>query len=129
MRYVAMKLFLSFSLALALASTACGSKSNSDTTPSGGAAGASGGSDVTQGEPAPAAPLGCDKEIAAVCGAGAEDGCLGGATTVHICVPADVQPGGPCSEEVMLNCASGQFDACTTNAATNHICVFEIPTE
>ncbi len=121
-----MKLLLVLSLALA----ACGSKSNSETTPpGGGASGPGSASDVMTGEPAPATALGCDKEIAAVCGAGAEDGCLAGVTTVHVCVPADVQPGGPCSEEVMLNCASGQFDACTTNAATNHLCVFEVPAE
>ncbi len=112
-------------LVLALALTACGSKPTTDTTPPTGDVSNGGSSpDITPDQPV---ALGCDKEIAAVCGDGAEDGCLAGKTTVHVCVAADAQPGGPCSEEVMLECTAGQYDACTRNAAANHVCVSDVP--
>lgn len=62
-------------------------------------------------------PLGCD--------VGQIDGCTGGVTSVHVCVPKDAKAGAPCAQQPVLTCPAGQGDACLHDPpqATNHVCV------
>jgi hypothetical protein len=68
---------------------------------------------------------GCAQEIALRCASGV-DGCIGGKTTEHVCVPADATPGPPCEQEIAIVCPEGQVDAClqTPRPAANHICIY-----
>jgi hypothetical protein len=69
--------------------------------------------DKTPGLP----PLGCD--------VGQIDGCTGGVTSVHVCVPKDAKAGTPCAQQPALTCPTGQGDACLHDPpqATTHVCV------
>ena len=97
---------------------ACGSKAPATSTTS------------SASEPAPtktaSAGVPCTDEIALDCPNGV-DGCVGGKTTVHVCVAADATPANSCTEENALVCPEGQIDAClqTPQSATNHICVMK----
>jgi hypothetical protein len=59
------------------------------------------------------------------CAAGQVDGCTGGLTSVHACVPSDAKPGAPCAQGPALTCPSDLIDACTFAPpyASNHVCV------
>ena len=117
---LAMKLLSSIALALALAG--CGSKPTPTSSPSPG-------SDPTSSPPSPKVPpqggLSCEKEIALRCVQGL-DGCQGGKTLVHMCVPSESQPGPPCEQEIAQVCPVGQTDAClrTPRVSANHLCVY-----
>ncbi len=66
------------------------------------------------------------QEIAIRCATGV-DGCDGGKTTEHVCVPLDATLGPPCEPELALVCPAGQIDGClrTPRAAARHICIFQ----
>lgn len=70
------------------------------------------------------AGVSCTQEIALEC-AGGSDGCLTGATTVHVCVAVNTQVGASCSQEIALECPDGQLDACLESppASANHVCI------
>ena len=102
---------LARSLALASALAACGGGALAPAQPD-PAGGAGGGS-------------GCARAIAIRCASGV-DGCDGGKTTDHVCVPQDATPGPACELELALVCPAGQIDGCLRSppAAARHICVF-----
>ena len=103
----------------ALAVAACGGSQQPAATP------ATGSTDETP--PAPRA-IACEQEIGLVCGDGAQDGCIDGKTSAHVCVTADAAAtvGPTCTQKLALNCAQGQYDACLRpGIATNHLCVFD----
>jgi hypothetical protein len=72
-----------------------------------------------------AATIGCASQVNLVCDDGFRDGCAGGLTAVHVCVPADAKAGPPCAQEIALTCPTGQVDACLRNPplANHHVCV------
>lgn len=108
----------------AVGSAAPGAPSPTPSAPAtpGGGADPAGGSSPT-GELA--ATIGCATQVDLVCDAGFKDGCTGGLTAVHVCVPADAKTGAPCAQEVALACPAGQIDACLRNPplANHHVCV------
>jgi hypothetical protein len=59
------------------------------------------------------------------CAAGQVDGCTGGLTSVHACVPSDAKAGAPCAQGPGLTCPNDLIDACTFAPpyASNHVCV------
>ena len=75
----------------------------------------------------------CTQEVAMVCGADQQDGCLmahpsgaGQLTTRHVCVPTLEQSGAqPCMQEIARTCPDGQIDACMVEPPVSdlHICV------
>jgi hypothetical protein len=77
--------------------------------------------------PAPGTPAagGCAQEISIRCANGV-DGCIGGKTTEHVCVPADATPGPPCEQEIARVCPDGQIDGClqTPPVSKTHLCVY-----
>ena len=111
---------LSLALAIALAITlaACGGRPVTAPGPTPDPAAGSG-----SGSPA---AVGCAREIAIRCATGV-DGCEGGKTTEHVCVPQDASPGPLCEQEILLQCPTGQIDGCvrTPRVASRHICVFQ----
>jgi len=62
----------------------------------------------------------CALEIGLECPAGQMDGCIGGLTKVHKCVPI---PKNSCMLEYVLSCPKGQQDGCLTGDTTVHKCV------
>jgi hypothetical protein len=68
----------------------------------------------------------CQMRIGLRCGTGKVDGCVGGKTTVHVCIDENEQPGPPCAQEIAKQCPAGQTDACLKSppAANHHICVY-----
>jgi hypothetical protein len=111
----------------ALIAVACGgggaaaSSSTSSTTP------------AASGETPSSVGADCTQEIAMVCGADQQDGCLlahpsgtGQLTTRHVCVPTLEASGAqPCMQEIARSCPDGQIDACLVDppVADQHICV------
>jgi hypothetical protein len=79
------------------------------------------------GAPEPVAQGGvpCEQEVALQCAQGV-DGCQGGKTLVHVCVPSDETAGPPCEQEIAKVCPEGQTDAClkTPQVAKTHLCVY-----
>ncbi len=73
----------------------------------------------------PASSGGCAREISIRCANGV-DGCIGGKTTEHVCVPADANPGPPCEQEIAMVCPEGQIDGClrTPAVSARHVCVY-----
>jgi hypothetical protein len=71
-------------------------------------------------------PTGCAREIAIRCRSG-NDGCDGGRTIDHVCVPQDAQPGPPCETKILWKCPEDQMDGCNKQPAVsvNHVCVFK----
>lgn len=68
-------------------------------------------------------PIPCAQEIAFNCPVGV-DGCIGGKTLYHVCVPQEL---GGCATPIALACPEGQIDACLLQppAANGHICVYK----
>jgi hypothetical protein len=114
---LALALARSLALALTLALlAACGGSSPPAASP------------PSTGEPAPGEPAnigGCAKEIAIRCANGV-DGCIGGKTTEHVCVPDDATPGPSCELELAMVCPEGQIDGClrTPPVSARHVCVY-----
>lgn len=105
---------LALALALALLAACGGSSPPAAAPPSPG--------------PAPGEPSsigGCAKEIAIRCANGV-DGCIGGKTTEHVCVPEDATPGPGCELEIAMVCPEGQIDGClrTPPVSARHVCVY-----
>ncbi len=105
------------------ASGAAGSASGPAATPAGTAAAeaarpASGGATI----PTPDA---CATPSKLSCAAGQVDGCTGGLTSVHVCVPSDAKAGAPCAQGAALTCPNDLIDACgfAPPYASNHVCV------
>ena len=110
---------LAQALALALALLACGGHQQAS-------APSSGGTPIGGGPAGPAPGTGCAREIAIRCKSGV-DGCEGGKTIEHVCVPQDATVGPPCAQEIALACPEGQSDGClqTPPVSAGHICVFK----
>lgn len=70
-------------------------------------------------------PEACASASKLSCAAGQVDGCTGGLTSVHACVPSDAKAGPPCAQGAALTCASDMTDACgfAPPYASNHVCV------
>jgi hypothetical protein len=70
-------------------------------------------------------PDACAATSKLVCAAGQVDGCTGGLTSVHACVPSDAKAGAPCAQGPALSCPNDMIDACTFAPpyASNHVCV------
>ena len=70
-------------------------------------------------------PEACAATSKLSCAAGQVDGCTGGLTSVHACVPSDAKAGAPCAQAAALSCPSDMVDACTFAPpyASNHVCV------
>lgn len=69
-------------------------------------------------------PIGCRGEIALICPAGYEDGCIGGRTIDRACVSVGAHGGPTCEAEIALVCGDGERDACNEPAkSTHHICI------
>jgi hypothetical protein len=68
----------------------------------------------------------CRLRVGLRCGDGKVDGCGGGRTLIHICIPETEQPGPACSLEINKQCPTGQVDACLKSppVANTHLCVF-----
>jgi hypothetical protein len=70
-------------------------------------------------------PEACAAPSKLACAAGQADGCTGGLTSVHVCIPSDAKAGTPCAQGAALSCPNGMIDACTFAPpyASNHVCV------
>jgi hypothetical protein len=70
-------------------------------------------------------PEACASPSKLSCAAGQVDGCTGGLTSVHVCVPSDAKAGTPCAQGAALSCPNDLIDACgfAPPYASNHVCV------
>lgn len=70
-------------------------------------------------------PDACATPSKLACAAGQVDGCTGGLTSVHACVPSDAKAGAPCAQGPALTCPNDLIDACSFAPpyASNHVCV------
>ena len=112
---------------------ACGSPARFPATPQGPAADGTVPPTAPADQPPTAAadgttppPTGCAREIAIRCKSG-NDGCDGGRTIDHVCVPLDARPGPPCETKILWQCPEDQMDGCRKQPAVsvNHVCVFK----
>jgi len=69
-------------------------------------------------------PEACASPSKLACAAGQVDGCTGGLTSVHVCVPSDAKAGPPCAQAA-ASCPSDMTDACgfAPPYASNHVCI------
>jgi hypothetical protein len=69
--------------------------------------------------------LPCTAEIDIQCLDGYEDGCIGGRTTMIVCVKKGLTATVPCDRQIMHGCPVGEINSCFANPpyGDNHICV------